>query len=131
MAEITLTAADLKERYPEFAAVSDTYIETVLAEAVLDVGEDWIATTRVPAILALTAHKLNVEGEPGRTKSGGEGSPTGEVKKITVGDVSTEFSTTRAVSSSGYTGYSFYSSSSYGMTFWRYLKRSNPGIITV
>lgn len=129
MAEISLTAADLKARYPEFNAVSDTYIEAVLSEAALSVDETWIATDRVPATLALAAHMMTLEGEPARTANGGVGGATAEVKRVKVGDVETEFNVAAPASGAG--GADDYGSSLYGAAFLRYRRRSFPGIIVV
>lgn len=56
------TAADLKARYPAFAAVADVTVTAVLADALLDVGETWIEDHRAPAMLALAAHWLQSQG---------------------------------------------------------------------
>lgn len=128
MAEVTITSADLKARYPEFAAVDDFYVGAVLAEAALSVDESWIASTRIPATLALAAHMMSLEGEPARTANGGS-VVTAEVKRVKVGDVETEFNV--AASTSGAGGADDYGSSLYGVTFLRYRRRSFPGILVV
>lgn len=128
MADLVLTAEQFKDRYPEFSAVDDSYITTILDEAVLEVDDSWIEKFRVPAALAYAAHLLSLAGEPGRTESGEPSSPQA-VKKIKVGDVETEFVT--GGNSGGGAGSEYYMSTSYGQTFWRYLRRSFPAVAIV
>lgn len=64
-------AADLQARYPAFANVSTTWIDTVIAEASRSVGTDWAEADYQPAIMALAAHMLTKEGALGAIKSGG------------------------------------------------------------
>lgn len=127
MAEVPLTAADLKARYPEFNAVSDAYVDAVLSEAALSVGDTWIATDRVPATLALAAHMMSLEGEPARTANGGV-AVTETVKRVKVGDVETEFA---VASGGGASGADDYGTTLYGVAFLRYRRRSFPGVIVV
>jgi len=61
MAYITPTAADLKARYPAFAAVPDATLELWIAE-----GEEetvaWPVDARARAVMAYAAHKVNEYG---------------------------------------------------------------------
>jgi hypothetical protein len=125
------TAADLKARFPEFSAVSDTLIDLLLAEAGAQVGETWVERDRKPATLYLAAHLLTMEGEPGRTVSGANGATaaTGPMKRRKVGDVETEFAGAGLGGSSG--SAAGYDQTIYGQHFARLLRMNFPGVAVV
>src|SRR5574343_477239 len=58
---MAVTTADIKARFPEFAAVDDTYLGLVLADAETELGDAW-GTKRDRAVMLLTAHFLTLEG---------------------------------------------------------------------
>lgn len=121
------TAADLKARFPEFVAVSDTLVGLILAEAVPQVGETWVERDRNPATLYLAAHMLAMEGEPGRSQSGQGSAATGPVRRRKVGDVETEFA---GYGASEY-GRSGYGASEYGRRFAELMRRNFPAAVVV
>jgi len=61
-----LTPADLKARFPGFAAVVDAVVQTALDEAALLVGDDWTSApdARLGRLL-LAAHILTLDGQGG------------------------------------------------------------------
>ena len=127
MAYVPPTATDLKARFPEFTAVSDTLVDLILAEAIGQVGETWIERDRKPATLYLAAHMLTMEGEPFRTKSGQGMAGTGPVRRRKVGDIETEFA---GYGASEY-GRSGYGASEYGRRFAELMRRNFPAVAVV
>jgi hypothetical protein len=125
MAYVPPTASDLKQRFPEFIAVSDTLVALILAEASAQVGETWYERDRKPATLYLAAHMLAMEGEPGRTAGGTSGGTSGPVRRRKVGDVETEFAGFSASSASEY------GSTAYGLRFLDLLRRNFPAVAVV
>ncbi|MCO5085149.1 MAG: DUF4054 domain-containing protein [Mesorhizobium sp.] len=130
MTYVPPTAADLKARFPEFTAVSNTLIDLILAEAIPQVGESWLERDRRPATLYLAAHLLAMEGEPGRTLRGASGATagTGPVKRFKVGDVETEFAG-NGTSAGG--GASSFASTEYGLRFLDLMRRNFPAVAVV
>lgn len=59
-----LTPADLRARFPGFAAVDDATVRTALDEAALQVGADWTSApdARLGRLL-LAAHILTLDGQ--------------------------------------------------------------------
>lgn len=58
MAYIVPTAADLKARYPAFAAVSDATIDVWLEDAQRTVKPTWLEDDYRPGIMSLAAHNM-------------------------------------------------------------------------
>ncbi|WP_082519831.1 DUF4054 domain-containing protein [Rhizobium sp. Root1220] len=122
-------AQTFKARYPEFASVSSTLINMVLADAVDMVGESWYQRDRLKAQLLWTAHTLTMEGEPGRSSTGQGTAGTGVVKRRKVGDVETEFATPGGSSGGG--SASGYASTTYGQQFMALMRRNFPAVAVV
>lgn len=58
------TPAELKARFPGFAAVADAVVQTALDEAALQVGADWASAADVRlGRLLLAAHVLTLDGQ--------------------------------------------------------------------
>lgn len=135
MAYVPPTAADLKARFPEFAPVSDTLVNLILAEAIPQVGETWLERDRFPATLYLAAHMLAMEGEPMRS-IGGSGSTdwmNGPIKRDKVGDVETEFAGFNLGGGEGASGASGseYALTRYGQMYLSLLRRNFPAVAVV
>lgn len=127
MAYVPPTSADLKARFSEFAAVPDTLVNLILAEAQAQVGGTWLERDRKPATLYLAAHLLAMEGEPGRSASGQGAATTGPVRRRKVGDVETEYA---GYGASEY-GRSGYGASEYGLRFAELMRRNFPAVAVV
>lgn len=127
MAYVPPTASDLKQRFPEFATVSNALVGLILAEASAQVGETWLERDRKPATLCLAAHMLAMEGEPGRTATGQGSAVTGPVRRRKVGDVETEYA---GYGASEY-GRSGYGASEYGRRFEELMRRNFPAVAVV
>lgn len=130
MAYTPPTPASFKARYPEFAPVSDALIQLVLQEAFDEVGDTWLERDRARAQMLLTAHKLTMEGEPGRSETGQGSAGTGFIKRDKVGDVETEFATPASASGSS-SSYGGYGGTIYGQEFWILLKKNFPSPLVV
>ncbi|MGK9234530.1 DUF4054 domain-containing protein [Inquilinus limosus] len=58
------TPAELKARFPGFAAVADAVLQTALDEAALQVGDDWASAADIRlGRLLLAAHILTLDGQ--------------------------------------------------------------------
>ena len=125
---ITLpTAADLKARFPEFAPVADGLVGAVIGEAAGSVDETWRGADRSPAILALAAHMLALEGEPGRTNGTSTGAGVGAVQSIKVGDVETQFGSRGAGVVAGAASLGL-TDTTYGQRFIALRRRNFPSV---
>lgn len=132
MAYIEPTVSTFKARFPEMDAVPDALVTLVLAEAIPQVGETWLERDRRPAQLYLTAHLLTMEGEPKRSTLGAAGATagTGQVKRFTVGDVTTELAGPGG-GGSGSGSASDYGSTSYGRRYLELMRRNFAGPVAV
>lgn len=133
------------KRYPEFTSVNNDLIQEVINEASLFVDETWNDIDQAPAIMALTAHWLTLEGYPqdsiGTTPGGGGGSSEtvvdGSIEAIKVGDVSVSFGGNKkstwwnSGSAKGSASEGDYLSTPYGAKFLRYRKRNFPAVAVV
>jgi|GEM_PF-1197715 len=142
------TAAQFKARYPLFVSVDDTLVDLVIGEAVSGyVDETWRVADQVPAILALTAHLLAMEGHPlttveddGSSGGGGGGSTVTDrkVASIKVGDVAVSYKDGATTTSGGGSGSGGSSSGSsnldttaYGQQFVRLRNKNFPAVAIV
>jgi hypothetical protein len=91
---VAVTAADVKERFPEFSSVPDSRISDFIAEAGRLVSiPQWGQTRADDGILYLTAHLLAFD-------ASGGGLAGGAVQSRTVGDVSESYAVGDAFSGS-------------------------------
>lgn len=131
MAWLPPTIAEFKIRYPEFASVPDATLQAFLDEATGEVGPTWIERTRSPAIMALAAHLLAVQGLGGDASAGDGGvAISGAVKRRKVGDVEVEF----AGLSTGGGGSGIaagYLSTAYGRRYLEWLRKNFPAVAVV
>jgi hypothetical protein len=114
-------AAELQARYPEFAGVGTGLIDLIIADAAAYVDTTWRTVDQIPAILALAAHMLAVEGKG----TGGGSAVSGPVSSVKVGDVSTTFA---GVASGGAASMDGFGSTSYGLAFLRLRRRNFPAV---
>lgn len=135
MTYVAPVAATVKARYPEFMSVADALVTLVLAEAITDVDERWIEADRARAQMALCAHYLAVEGEPGRSSaiaSGNAHDPLiGPIRSDKVGDVATEYLGHGSGNSSGGITKEDYHRTPYGSQFLKLRARSFPAVVAV
>jgi len=131
MAYVPPTASDLKQRFPEFTAVSDTLVNLILAEASAQVGETWLERDRKPATLYLAAHMLASEGRDAAAAGvvGGD-AVTGPLKRRKVGDVEAEFAGVSSSSGDGSSA-SEYASTAYGLRYLELMRRNFPAVAIV
>jgi hypothetical protein len=132
----TPTPAEFKARYPEFAAVPDASVTAVIAEAEGEVGVTWIETDRRPAIMALSAHWLTVQGfAHAQSGAGGVAVPvSGPLRSSRVGDVEESYGMpARASSGDGKSAsaLSDLDATSYGQRYLSLRRRSFPGVMVL
>lgn len=80
------TANELQARYPAFATTADGTVDTAIAEAARFVDESWFEDDYQPAIMALAAHNMTMEGALGGTVQNG-----GAITSEKLGDASTSY----------------------------------------
>lgn len=122
MAYVQPDAAELKLRYPAFAAVDDATVEYWLTDARLIVTDAWAEIDRANAEMALAAHNLALNGY------GSSGGAVGNLAEMGVtsfksASMSVDFDA-ETVRRSGNGGYS---STKYGVQFLPYLRRNVGG----
>lgn len=127
MAYVAPTAADVKARFPEFAAVDDTVVDAVLAEAGSFVDASWIESDRATAELFYTAHELVMAGQG--TSAAAKVSQVGDFTRIKSGDLEVTRGGGSGESSSAATG--TLGATRYGLKFLELRARSFPGIISI
>lgn len=119
MAYTVPTADDLRARFPAFADVADETIDYWLTDAQLIVTTSWIEADYAPAMMALAAHNMAVEGlaAPGSTTL-----PAG-LTMFRSGDITVQqdAETARAQAGGGY------DSTRYGIAFKTFLRRNRGG----
>ena len=115
-------AADLKARYPALAAVADATINVVMADAAQWVDDRWREADRVPAVLALTAHFLAIEGAVSGDASSAINGPVASSK---VGDVAVTFARRGGAAQGDMSGFG---ETAYGQAFLRLRRRNFPPV---
>ena len=96
----TPTPTDFKLRYPEFAAVADATVVVLVSEAEGEVGPTWIDNDRRPAVMALAAHFLAVQGFAHAQTDGSTITPVaGPLRSSKVGDVEESYGASGRVGS--------------------------------
>lgn len=134
----TPTATAFKARYPEFDPVSDARVGVFIGEALSGVDNGWIESDYQPAVMALAAHKLVLEGEPARSADPSatvDAANIGrKIKRRKVGDVETEFEGSELSSSNSDKGSGYtlsLSKTTYGQRYLQLLKLNAPTIRVV
>jgi len=128
------TAATFKTRHPEFDPVGDALVDLVLADASGFVHDTWRTVDQQPAVMALAAHMLTLEGEPQRSQgaAGGASPGSGPVRMAKVGDVQVDF---QGLSSTSPKPQSAWQEdlrrTVYGQRFLTYLRRNFSGGVVV
>jgi hypothetical protein len=123
MAYVQPTAAELKLRFPAFAAVSDATIEYWLTDSRLIVTNSWIEADRAPAEMELAAHNM-VKAGVGGISAG----PVGDIAgKGVVGFKSASFSVELEASAAKRLSGTGYASTQYGADFAVRLRRNVGG----
>lgn len=127
----TPSAAEFKERYPEFTGVGDGLVTALIAEASPMVDDDWVETDQKPAIMAFTAHLLSLEGYPARAANAQAPLPASAGREVImrkVGDVTTQYAQTGSTGGSGSSLTASLGLTVYGRRFAQLLKLNAPAI---
>lgn len=120
MAYTVPTPDQLQARYSAFAAVADETIQYWLTDAERSVDQSWIEADYAPALMALAAHNMAMEGHG--AASGASAIPAG-VTRFRSGSM--DVSISEAAASASTKG--GYQASRYGQEFVRLLRRSHGG----
>jgi hypothetical protein len=123
MAYTAPTAATIKVRFPEFAAVDDDVITSLISEAGRYVDETWIEGDYTLAVSLWVAHQLSCEGHG--TSAASKLAAVGTFQRIKSGDLEVS---TGANSSGGNGGGvdSQYQRTNYGQRWLEMRARSFP-----
>lgn len=121
MPYIVPTVAELKDRFPEFAAVADGVVQFALDEALTRVDTSWIESNYQIAILLYAAHVLALGGHDAVETEEDAG-----LSQITIGPL-----TLRYAKSSSSSSNDPIASTSYGRRFLELLRRNSPGIAVI
>lgn len=122
---IEVSASDLFTRYPEFSDVDSSLADIFISEAMILVDETWDDRDQKPAILALAAHYLFLEGYPKRLNNENSFDPANSGRTIQsrkVGDVELRFDAASGSNSTG--SRSTLQSSIYGKKFYELQRRN-------
>lgn len=111
----TPTAAQLKTRYPAFAAVDAAVIDAVILEALSVVDTSWIEADYQPAVMLYAAHLMTMEGVGATTEAQLAG-----FKSLQVGSLS-------LTRSDNATAAGTLTSTTFGTRFLDYLRRNKAG----
>lgn len=121
------TAAEVKARFPEFAAVADATIEAIIEEAASFVDDTWIEGDAPAAVMFYTAHELVMAGQG--TSAAAKLSAIGDFSRIKSGDLEVSRGTQSTVTGSGADG--TLAQSRYGLKFLELRARSFPAILSI
>jgi hypothetical protein len=130
MAWTAPTPADVKARFPAFAAVPDAAIQGALDEAALQVDETWVseADFRLGRML-LAAHILTLDGLGTGAEAEAAGAGASGFKRMKSGQLELERFT--AADSGAGSGDGLLGTTSYGRRFLDLLKRNFPAVLVV
>lgn len=115
------TATELKTRYPKFAAVADATVTAVILDASRSVDQSWFEEDYQPAIMALAAHMLVLEGLGADVAAQLQG-----FKSLTVGPL-------QLVRDEGISAEkNWYLQTGYGQRYWQLLlaNKGGPRVVT-
>lgn len=126
MAYTAPTAAEVKARFPEFAAVDDSVINAVIAEAGSFVDDSWIEADATTAAMFYVAHELVMAGQG--TSAAAKVAQVGDFSRIKSGDLEVQRNagSAQVASANGTLGLS-----RYGLKFLELRGRSFPGILSI
>ena len=116
------TPADLKARFPGFAAVADAVVQSALGEAVQQAGADWASEADIRlSRLLLAAHILTLDGQG----SGAEAAAAaaGGFRRMRSGALELERADTAGPGALDSTGY--------GRRFLELMRRNVPAVTVV
>jgi hypothetical protein len=128
MAYVDPTAAEIKTRFPEFAAVADATIDAVIAESAGSVSERWIENDFKTAKMYYVAHELRMAGQG--SSAAAKLSAVGDFSRIKSGDLEVSRSGAGSSSSSGDSSDGTFKQTTYGQKFLELRSRSFPSIMT-
>lgn len=120
------TAAEIKIRFPEFAAVADATIESIIVESGSAVSQRWIEVDYKPAIMFYVAHELRMGGQG--SSAAAQISQIGDFSSIKSGDLEVRRNTSQSGGSSSANG--TFALTTYGQKFLELRNRSFPGILS-
>ena len=126
MAFVAPTAADIKARFPEFAAVADATIDSVLAETGF-IDARWIEDDRRPAIMYYVAHQLVMSGQG--SSANAKLQAVGDFSRIKSGDL--EVSRSGGSSGSSSSGGGTFSQTNYGKQYLELRSLSFPSVAMI
>lgn len=116
------TAADLKARYPAFAAVADATVDIYIADAAsAGVDTSWGEADYAPAIAALAAHNMALLGIGESSEA--EGYARIGVTSVRSGQFSVGLSADKVKAASGGT----FDATAYGQAYKRLLRKNKGG----
>lgn len=122
MAYTIPTAANLKARYPAFAAVADATVDVYLGDAARErVDTSWIEADYAPAIMAAAAHEMALLGLV--TQSETASHIAAGVTSIRSGNFQATFSADAVKRASG----GGLDATPYGQAYKRFLRRNKSG----
>lgn len=126
------TPTQFKERYVEFTPVSDPRVTIFLTEALRSVDDSWLEADQQPAIMALAAHNLSLEGEPALSNGTVVTNQNGRyLKSRKVGDVTNEWAESESQKSGSTAQENSYRSTVYGAKFYQLMKLNHTGMRVV
>ncbi|KQM37940.1 DUF4054 domain-containing protein [Sphingomonas sp. Leaf10] len=116
------TPADLKARYPEFAAIDDARVQYWLTDAERTVTTDWSEADYAVGLMTLAAHEMVTNGEVGAGDQ-----VSGLLAKGITDFRSASFSASFDASVAQRAAAGGYSSTRYGQAFAVLLRRNTAG----
>lgn len=128
MAYTAPTAAEVKARFPEFAAVADATVTAIIEEAGSYVDQTWIEADYKLAQMLWTAHTLIIEGNGSGVQA--QLSQLGAFSRIKSGDLEVQQGT-RSGAGEGGAGADSYERTTYGQRFSELRLRSFPPVLLI
>lgn len=132
MAYVAPTPADLKARFPKFAAVDDAVIQTALDEAARQVDETWLEGDFAMARMLYACHVMTMDGLGAGAEAKGFANGTNDFKVIKSGALTLERGSSSSSSGGGGNpAYDLLMSTSFGRRFAGLLQQNQGGAIVL
>lgn len=124
MPYVNPTPAQLKTRFPAFAAVDDTVVQGALDEAAARVDQTWREKDFQPAQLLYAAHILTLDGQGAGQEAQFSSLSAAGVQSIKIASLQLTIAKTKEAGASA----SLLKTTSFGRRFWDLMRLNFPAV---
>jgi hypothetical protein len=124
------TPAELKAKFPAFAAVADLTVTMFIEEATRSIDESWLAGDQKNAIMYLACHLMFTNGVLNAGTPPGGGGAGAAIASESIGDASVSYVTGQLLKGGGSLDDDF-RTTVWGRRYLKLLKLNQPGVEVV